>query len=311
MRKLSIFLISLFLFTATHAQSDLKVSLSRDSIKVGELSQMQWQLSVPAGSKVLQMPVVPDSMPSGLEVVKKKDVVTEKKNGLDIYKQQLSVSGYDSGYFAIPALTARILKGEDTIDVFSDSLMLYCTTVPVDTTKAVKDIKDIYEVSANPSWRWLWYLLGGILLAATGFFIYMRLRRKKPAEPAEEIIWINPAEAALSALRKMQDSRAWFSTSPKDFYTELVDILRKYLFYSRNIHAEEMLSSELIEAVMQAQLPAEPVFNLKEILSVADMTKFARFKPEPGQYEKSISDAIAFVTATRHPESNKENDGMD
>jgi len=257
------------------------------------------------------MPVVPDSMPSGIEVVKKKEIITEKKGKRDIYTQQLSVSAYDSGYFAIPALSALVLQDNDTMEILSDSLMLYCTTVPVDTTKAVKDIKDIYEVENKPSWEWLWYLIAGVLIAAAGVFIFLRLRKKKPVIPVEEIVWVNPAEAALNALRRMQESRSWFSVSPKDFYTELVEILRKYLIYSRDIHAEEMLSSELIDAVIKADLPSESIRTLRGILNVADMAKFARFRPEPGQYEKSVSDAISFVVETRPVETNTDSNGMD
>ncbi|HBG69641.1 MAG: hypothetical protein A2W93_12250 [Bacteroidetes bacterium GWF2_43_63] len=311
MRKPATFLVFLFAVFCVSAQTDLKVSLSRDSIRIGELSQMQWQLSLPGGTKVLQMPMVADSMPSGIEVVKKKEIITEKKGKLEIYKQQLSVSAYDSGYFTIPALSAIIQQGDDTVEILSDSLLLYCTTIPVDTTKAVKDIKDIYEVDEKTSWKWLWYVIAGILIAVAGFFIYLRLRKKKSVIPAEEIVWINPAEAALAALRKMQESRAWFSVSPKDFYTELVEIIRKYLKYSRDIHAEEMLSSELINAVTKKELPVASIQNLKGILSVADMAKFARFRPEPGQYEKSVSNAIDFVSETRPVETNTDNNGMD
>ncbi|HPS84871.1 MAG TPA: hypothetical protein PLA88_11165 [Bacteroidales bacterium] len=311
MRKPVALLLFISIAFGLHAQNDIKVSLSRDSISIGELSDFQWQLSLPAGTKILQMPLVPDSMPSGIEVVKKKDVITEKKGKHYIYKQQLSVSAYDSGYFAIPALSALFLQNNDTVEIFSDSLMLYCTTVPVDTTKAVKDIKDIYEVEGKTSWNWLWYVLAGILIAAAGVYLYFRLRKKKPVIPVEEIVWINPSEAALTALRKMQESRSWFNVSPKDFYTELVEILRKYLIYSRGIHAEEMLSSELIDAVTKAELPAESVHTLRGILNVADMAKFARFRPEPGQYEKSVSDAIAFVIDTKPVETNTDSNGMD
>lgn len=80
MRKPAALLIFILITSFSHAQNDIKVSLSRDSISVGELSVFQWQLSLPTGTKVLQMPMLPDSMPSGIEVVKKKDIITEKKD---------------------------------------------------------------------------------------------------------------------------------------------------------------------------------------------------------------------------------------
>jgi len=312
MRKVAVLLILTFIAAMAGAQNDLKVSLKPDSIRVGELTELQWQFTVPAGTIVLQLPSVPDSMPSGIEVIERKDIVTEKKNGREIYKQLLTVSAYDSGTFVVPALRALLRKNNDTTEILSDSLILYCTTVPVDTTAAVKDVKDIYEVDSRKSFQWLWFVLGGAVLAAAGIFLYFFLRKKrKPSLPDEAIIWINPSEQALASLRKMQESRSWYGISPKDFYTELVEILRKYLIYSRNIKAEEMLSSELLEAVSKEGFPANSIYTLNGILRISDMAKFARFKPEPGQFEKSISDAIAFVIETTPAETKTESHGMD
>lgn len=311
MRNSIAFLLVLFLITELSAQNSLKVSLKRDSISVGELSELQWQLSVPSGTKVLQMPMVPDSMPSGIEVVNKKNIETKKKGAQDIYKQTYSISAYDSGFFAIPSFSAFVLQNNDTVELMSDSLMLYCTTVPVDTTKAVKDIKDIFEVEGKFSWMWLWFVIAGILIAAVGIYLFYKFRKRKVQTPAEELVWIDPVDAALKALYKMKESRSWFSISPKDFYTELVDILRKYLIYSRNIQAAEMLSSELIDAVTKNGIKQECIDELNEILKIADMAKFARFRPDPGKYENSVDQAISFVNNTKPIETNTDNDEMD
>jgi len=318
-------IVSLLLFvlcfsTFALAQQKINVHLKPDSIRVGELSELTWEFSVPTGSKVVSMPVVPDSMPSGIEVVRREKVLTSKKDGFDVYAQKCMVSAYDSGYFSVPALMAKAGKGKDTFSLSSDSIRLYCTTVPVDTSANIKEIKDIYtdvkpgdtaaEAAKGLLSKWWFWAIVAALVAGAIWFWYWR-NKKKPQEVEAKTIILSPAEKALEELRKMRENRNWFHLTPKDYYTTLVDILRKYLFETRNIQAEEMLSSELIDAAMKAGFPMTAITALRSILQVADMAKFAKYKPEPGQFELSIDEAIEFVQLTRPVELKPESHGMD
>lgn len=289
-----------------NAQQPIRVSMSPDSIRVGELSTVVWTFDVPAGAQVISMPQIPDSLPSGIEVIEKQQLLTEKVNGAQRMSQKLLISAYDSGIFVFPALQALSVSGTDTTFWQSDSLFLYATTVPVDTTAAVKDVKDIYDVQEESSYAWLWFVGGGVLLAAIAFLVfwYIRKRRKKEPIPEEAIVWENPFERALESLRKMQDNRSWITSLPGDFYKEVTDILRKYLVYGHQIPAAEMVSSEMLNAVSRTTTTESAKAKLQSVLQVADMAKFARFKPQPGVYEKSLEDAIAFVEETRPVELN-------
>lgn len=318
-------IVSLLLFvlcfsTFALAQQKINVSLKPDSIRVGELSELTWEFTVPSGTKIVSMPVVPDSMPSGIEVVQREKVQTSKKNGVDIYSQKCMISAYDSGYFSVPALFAKAGNGKDTFSLSSDSIRLYCTTVSVDTNANIKEIKDIYtdvepgESTAEAAkgllkqW-WFWLIVAALIVGAIWFWFWRK--KKKPQVAETKTHKLTPAELALDELRKMRENRSWFRLTPKDFYTAVVDILRKYLLETRDIQAEEMLSSELIDAVIKAGFPLNAITSLRSILQIADMAKFAKYKPEPGQFELSIEEAIEFVQQTRPVEINTESHGMD
>jgi len=317
---ISLLLFVLFFSTFALAQQKIKVSLKPDSIRIGELSELRWEFSVPAGTKIVSMPLVPDSMPSGIEVVQREKVQTSKKDGVDTYSQKCMVSAYDSGYFSVPALLAQAGNGKDTFSLKSDSVRLHCTTVPVDTSANIKEIKDIYtdiepgESAAEAAkgllkqW-WFWALVAALIIG--GFLFWYWRKKKKPETTEIKTIQVSPAEMALQELRKMRENRSWFKLTPKDFYTTLVDILRKYLLETRDIQAEEMLSSELIDAAIEAGFATTAISSLRSILQIADMAKFAKYKPEPGQFELSIEEAIEFVQQTRPVELKQESHGMD
>ena len=59
--------------------------------------------------KVIQTPNFPDSMPSGVEVIERKEVLKTTGNGKDIYNQQLIVSAYDSGFLQFLPLKQKYL----------------------------------------------------------------------------------------------------------------------------------------------------------------------------------------------------------
>jgi hypothetical protein len=306
--KLRFVLLAFLLIFAivAKAQQPIRVSMSPDSVRVGELSTVVWTFDVPAGAQVISMPQIPDSLASGIEVIEKQQLLTEKVNGGKRMSQKLLISAYDSGNFVFPALQAVSLSGIDTTFWQSDSMFLYATTVPVDTTAAVKDVKDIYDVQEEPSYTWLWFVGGGVLLAILVVLLiwYLQKRRKKVIVPEELVVWENPFERAIESLRKMQENRSWMSSLPGDFYKDVTDILRKYLIYGHQIQAAEMVSSEMMNAANNAAMTEAAKNSLLNVLQVADMAKFARFKPQPGMYEKSVEDAIAFVEETRPIELN-------
>ena len=42
----------------------------------------------------------------------------------------------------------------------------------MDTSAVAKDVKDIIDVKEEASYKWLWYVLGAVLLAAIGLGVY-------------------------------------------------------------------------------------------------------------------------------------------
>lgn len=54
----------------------------------------------------------------------------------------------------------------------------------MDTSAVAKDVKDIIDVKEEASYKWIWYVLGAVLLAAIGLgvYFYIRKKRKKVSE---------------------------------------------------------------------------------------------------------------------------------
>ena len=100
-------------------------------------------------------------------------------------RRTITITSFDSGYWAIPPF--KFIINGDTAE--TAPLLLTVNTVEVDTTAAIRDIKDIYELPF--SWRyWLkhnWpYIAGGVAVLAAILLVVreVRRRRKRPAAVA-------------------------------------------------------------------------------------------------------------------------------
>ena len=61
----------------------------------------------------------------------------------------------------------------------------------------------------------------------------------------------------------------------------------------------EKTTAEIFESLKSKDLKAEARNKLKQLLSLADLVKFAKERPAPTENEQSIEDAIDFVKLTR------------
>ena len=127
----------------------------------------------------------------------------------------------------------------------------------------------------------------GVYLAETG----PGTERSTAARPAHEM-----ALSALARLEKREEARSgpW-----KIYYSELVDILRRYLARRFGVEASDMTTTETLRAVSRLHLPDDAVRALRSILEAADAVKFARAEPAPGAPPDHLREGERFVQLTR------------
>ena len=89
----------------------------------------------------------------------------------------------------------------------------------------------------------------------------------------------------------------WQQGQVKEYYSQLTDVLRLYISQRFNIEALEMLSSEIVEQLSNHEETVENVTSLNELLTLADMVKFAKQLPLPNDNDRFISTALDFVTS--------------
>jgi len=300
--KLLLLFALLLAANALYAQ-DTKVGARIDAaqITVGDQARLFIEAKHNPKNGQLQWAVIPDTF-NKLEIVEKGKIDTIKQGDEVTYKQRLLITGFDSGLYTVPPFVFSVIPNwGQAYTLQTDSFPILVQTVPVDTTKGFVDIKGIRQVKST--WLdYIWYIAGGAILLVLIIAViwYFLANRKAPAPvivpsaPPE-----TPQEKALRLFNELETKKLWENNQPKEYLTELVDILRGYIEQRFNVDVMESTSDEILYKAAVHKDMSQHRLLLSNILSIADLAKFAKAQPTPQEHLSALEYARQFVNATR------------
>ena len=282
----------------------LVVSAAIDSttLFIGDQTDLHLRATCEVGEQV-QLPVLSEELIPGIEIVDKTIIDTAMLNdGRVQYNQYVTLTSFEDSLFYIAPLP--FVSGDDT--VWSESLTLNVVQpFEMDSTDmAITDIKGIYKAPI-----WWWGILRWVLLALAiagigvgGYYLitYLQSRARKsedevlPAEP------LRPAEeVALEKLYAIREQKIWQTGQVKEYHTQLTDVVREYIARRFDVSSVEQTSDETLRAMRGLLSDKKELYeSLREMLTLADLVKFAKWTATPDENEKSLRSAYTFVKET-------------
>ena len=117
--------------------------LDTNKILVGQQTDLQLQITVPKDIFV-QWPMLNDTLRANVEVLKASeiDTIPASKEGMITLRQSITISSFDSGFYAIPPFYFVYGKATDSLGSLAESnaLLLEVQNVKVDLKAEIKDI---------------------------------------------------------------------------------------------------------------------------------------------------------------------------
>jgi len=281
--------------------ASVKARTDATQITVGDQVKLFIEATHNAKQSRLTWASIPDTFNS-LEVVEKGKIDTSIQGDLVTYKQRLLITGFDSGSFKIPAFRFVVIPANGTpYTAQTDSFQLLVQTVPVDTTKPFKGIKDIIPVKST--WMdYIWLIAGGVLLLILVAIVvwYFRKNRKTaipvaaPKAPQETL-----QERTLRLLGELDQQQLWQNNRIKEYYVQLTDILRTYIEERFHTPALELTTDELLQKAKGHPEMRVQYDQLATILYTADLAKFAKAQPLPQEHSNAMELSRQFVIQTK------------
>ena len=155
----------------------------------------------------------------------------------------------------------------------------------------IRDLKGLVEIPN--SYGWLWWVLVAIILAIAAYFIWRRLKSRRPL--AKPTVAIPPHRRAKDRLRAAGE----LMSNPYQFCSLVSDVLRGYVEERFSLHAPERTTEEFMaELRASQQLHVAHKSLLEDFLSRCDLVKFAKAEPAEPELQSLLDSALRFVDET-------------
>lgn len=313
LKKYILFLFAFMAGLALHAQVEVHAVLDSNSIRIGEQTKLDLYLRYDISTLKnlnIDWPKFEDTLKKEIEVVNvtKIDTTIPDKTNPNVIQQhiQLTITSFDSGYYAIPPF--KFVLNKDTANpMVTEPLLLSVNTMPTDTALVkIKDIKPPYDEPFD----WKWYLpyiysIGGVLILVIILIIVLvRLSRRKPKEvPVVDDTPKIPAHViAFASLEKIRAESVWKENRTKEYYSSIADTIRLYIEQRFKINALELTSDEILHIFKSQVVDQESKNKLFQILTLSDFVKFAKQIPIEAEHTLTLNNAFEFVNGTLREE---------
>lgn len=324
MKKIKKYTLLLFIFSLLSVnlslfaqRASVRATVSQAEIMIGEQDTLHVEVIVPKGRSII-FPVYPDTLITGIEVLDMLPLDTIISHDVMTLRQKYLITSFDSTLYHIPYIP--IIDGSDTVKsnsfglkvtsvMLSEPVLEYLDRMKTGQTDSIDfNALELHDIKPNiePPFVWqdyasyLWVVLLIILfIALIALGLYFALRKKKKGYFFTPQVVLPPHIVAIRELDKIKKEKLWQQGLEKKYYTELTDVVREYIEKRFSLNAFEKTSDEILTS-MKSNIEAESSFeSLKQILQLADLVKFAKYKPLPNENDLSLVNAYLFVNQTK------------
>lgn len=301
-----------------------KVSVHPFEISIGQQATVNLEVIAPKGQQFV-LPVYPDTLITGIEVLSVLKPDTIYAHEVMTVSQKYIITSFDSALYHVPFIP--VYDGKDTIRTndfalkvvspqLSEATLKYLEEVNTQQTDSldfnrleVYDIKTILEAPFVWTDYWIYGLIFLLIVigAILGRYLYLKYKQNGGVliKPKKIVL---PHVVALSALDQVREKKLWQQGREKEYYTEVTDILRTYIEDRYGVNAMEMTSDEIL-SVLHGFLESDSSYKeLGQILKLADLVKFAKYKPFPDENDLSLVNSYLFVNQTKREPVQEEPD---
>ncbi len=276
-----------------------------NNILIGDWLNLHLDLRHPLGT-ASQFDALPDSL-AGFEILRRDSVVKKTVDREIVETTTWTITSYDSGMFVIPPLRARYTASGDTTVRFAETMPIpvFVHGMGVDTSQAIKDIKPPIAPGISFAEILPW-LIGIAVIAGVAWLIYYFMKKRKRGESFIPEPPPRPAhELALEELRAIEAEKYWQRGKAKEYHSRLTDVIRVYIERKFALMAPEMITDDILDAPVIRGLDPASIAHLKDILTLADLVKFAKLQPLGDENERSMRGAVGFIELTMHATARK------
>lgn len=315
----------LFLFLSSQSQAQIisSVSLSRDSIVIGDEVEIYIDLKASEAypsvfitySSFDSIPIINSETQSDTNTdfaeieftngnfQNEQQLNFSFEKGFYNYRDTLKARVWDTGILNIPHPKIKVEDSRLRVDLLERPKLFVsipANLVNPDTSSLILPIKDIIrEDKKITDYLWLAYTILAILAMAFLFWL-MRSRKKELQIELPEKVSLPAHLVALDKLNALDKMKLWQKGKIKEFQSELTYIIREYIESRYTLPALESTTDEILNQLqLEVGLGTTLREELKHVLQIADLIKFAKAEPPEDIHQQFLNRAFEFIKQTK------------
>ncbi len=237
--------------------------------------------------------------------VKKAETVPVKKGQNRVQETfRLTLTVFQTGDLEIPPIPVHYTdESGEPGEVHSDPVPVKVLSVGKKLTDKddVRPIKGPVSTGLFRFWTGLFSAMAALLF----IFLAVKVTRRKLRERKDLESLKPPHERVKIEIQRLKNKGYLEEKNYKDFYSELSDILRRYLERRFGIEALEKTSSEIKLELEKKAFEKDLIRGILEVLSESDLVKFAKLTPDHALAGKLELGILTIVEATTPKEKGK------
>ncbi len=304
--------ISIFLFLVCSqiiGQQNITFSLvsEKNKIEIGDYLKVSMRITYPAHlvPSELSFPVLEtnQSLNDTIDVIEVLPIKTNSTsdnqgNPIMVWQQDFIIGIYAGGNIALGPF--NFVHGQDTI--LSNIATITVNTPEIQEDKEFVDIKSIQE-DPYTFWEkvwlwiktyWMWLLIPFVLII--GIIVLVYYINKKPKEEIVSEPSFPLPDLLFQRLLQIEQEKLWQDGKHKEYYSEVTDVIRRFLEYKYEIPTLEKTSDEIIQSLHLVNVNKNDYNQLKNLFGLSNMIKFAKSLPTPEENSIAMSIAKGLIT---------------
>ena len=284
-----------------HGAIHVTASLDSSQITVGD--QVTLHIFVDgSGATPVAFPTVEALTQGAVEALTAHtDTVMDESGHIKRLDYQVTLTSFDAGKHSVGNIVVRIDGNDGAVQLSpADSLQMEVVWMDGADTTQCKMKGDVAPLNEPYTFwdiaRWPVLILIAAAIVAALVWVIMRRRQNKPVFVLPKGKPVPADKRALAELEALRRKELWQKGLVKRYYTDLTDIVRRYLHAMYGIKAAEMTSRQTLRAFHSvADWSEESEALLRQLLQKADMVKFAKSQPESFEHDQAMQNAVDFV----------------
>lgn len=288
-------LIALLAFTGTGIKAQVTAELDSNYAETGNPFVVHIRVPQSAGQPG------PIDLSAWDSIVPEQNILnqTEWTSDGQANRKDLTLVFFDADTLTLPPLPVH-LKGSGIVTTNPLELTILPTPSPDDLVD-MRSIKDIHREPAlwTDYLPWALAIAALILLVLATTWLIKRAQQKKKQAALSRTVGLPPHELAWKKLDVLAQKQLWDKGLVKEYCAELTYIIREYLEKHYSIPALESTSEEILKYLQKTGFPGALRPGLQDLLTKADLVKFAKALPPENFQEESMSFARKIILETK------------